>query len=405
MFGFLGTRKSADAEPVRGRLVGIDLTASRARAVSSGDGRTRALVLDGDAHELPLFLDLSQNPPVVGSAAVRLVRKQPHLVCSNFLPLLGGPHEWRVGRKTLGPAAALRIALDALRPTVTAETATAGLTLPVYLTDGQVKRVLEQAVAVRLPIRGSAAAPLALVAHRAASVVGARAIEPATVLVLDADEFALSGTLLAVSPSDARVLGVAHWPNLSARVWRERLIDGVADRCVRLCRRDPRDTASAEQVIHDQLDEAMDKVRQGQKVTFLVRAEHWFQDIVLQPDEVEAYCGGLVAAAVEGLRQVIQDGGTALPFRAVWLTHAAGRLPGLASRIYRSTPEHTNVSILPANAAAEAAAALVPRWQMGTLPPGHADALVSFERPALARVGTRTASVQSPTPAPVPPKG
>lgn len=400
MFGFLGTRKPADPEPVRGRLVGLDLTASRARAVSSGDGRTRALELDADSHELPLFLDLSQNPPAVGAAAVRLLRRQPHLVCSNFLPLIGQPHEWRVGRKTLTPSDALRLALDALRPAVAAETATAGLALPAYLSDAQVTRVLEQAAAARLPVRGSATAPLALVAHRAAAVVGARVIDPATVLVLDADEFALSGTLVAVSPADVRVVGAAHWPNLSARLWRERLIDGVSDRCVRLCRRDPRDTAAAEQVIYDHLDEAMDAARQGQKVTFHVRAEHWFQDIALQPDEVEGYCGGLVTAAVEGLRQLIHDGGSEVPFRAVWLTHAAGRLPGLAARIYRSTPEQTTVSILPANAAAEAAAALVPRWQTGTLPRGHTDTVVPFDRVPQARIGGKAAAPQIASPQP-----
>lgn len=401
MFGFLGTRKAATPEPTRGRLVGLDLTATRARAVASGDGRTRALELDADAHELPLVLDLSQSPPVVGSAAVHLVRKQPHQTCSNFLPLLGQPHEWRLGRRPFTPADAVRTALEAIRPAVAAEGSAAGLALPTYLTDPQVKQVLELAAVARLPVRGSAVAPLAVVAHRAASVVAPRAGDPAAVLVLDADEFALGGTLVAVTPTDARVLTAAHWPTLSARVWKERLIDGVSDRCVRLCRRDPRDTASAEQAIYDQLDAVMDNARQAQKATVHVRAEHWFQDIVLQPDEVEGFCGGLVTAAVEGLRLLLADGGLAVPLRAVWLTHAAGRLPGLAARIYRSTPEHTAVSILPANAAAEAAAALVPRWQTGTLGRGHADAVVPFDRAAPARVGKPAPPVH----AAAPPKG
>ncbi len=403
MFGFLGTRKAAGADAPRTRLVGLDLTATRARAVASGDGRTRPLVLDGDAHELPLFLNLDHKPPVVGSAAVAVIRRLPHVVCSNFLPLLGLAHEWRVGKKTMTPESALQAALDVVRPAVAAETATAGLALPSYLTPVQVKKVQELTAAARLPVRGSAVAPLAVVAHRAASVVGPRPGDPAAVLVLDADEYALSGAVLAVTPTDVRVVSVAHWPHLSVRLWKERLIDGMSDRCVRLCRRDPRDSAAAEQVIYDQLDEALDKIRQGQKATLTVRAEHWFQDLVHQPDEMEGYCTHLVAAAVEGIKQLLIDGRLAVPVRAVWLTHTAGRLPGLAARIYRTTPEHTSVSILPVNAAAEAAAALVPRWLAGSLPRGHLDSAVPFERPltpaappAVAGIGSTSASGQRP---------
>jgi hypothetical protein len=39
------------------------------------------------------------------------------------------------------------------------------------------------------------------------------------------------------------------------------------------------------------------------------------------------------------------------------------------------------VSILPVNAAAEAAAALVPRWMAGSLPSGHLDSSVPFDKP------------------------
>jgi len=390
MFGFLGTRKTAAASPdaLRTRLVGLDLTATRARAVASGDGRTRPLVLDGDAHELPLFLNLDHKPPVVGTAAVAVLRRLPHVVCSNFLPLLGVSHEWRAGKKTMTPESALLAALEVIRPTVAAETATAGLSLPSYLTALQVKKVMELTASARLPVRGSAVGPLAVAAHRAGSVASSTPGDPAGVLVLDADEYALSGSVVTVTPTDVRVASVAHWPHLSVRLWKERLIDGVSDRCVRLCRRDPRDSAVAEQAIYDQLDDALDTIRQGHKATLSVRAEHWFQDLVHQPDEVEAYCAALVGGAVEGIKQLLLDGGLSVPIRAVWLTHAAGRLPGLAARIYRTTPEQTTVSILPVNAAAEAAAALVPRWLAGSLPRGHLDASVPHERPLTPTAAT-----------------
>ncbi len=50
MFG-IGTRKQTPT-PDRTRVVGVDLTASRARAVALAAGRTRALVLDEPADDL-----------------------------------------------------------------------------------------------------------------------------------------------------------------------------------------------------------------------------------------------------------------------------------------------------------------------------------------------------------------
>src|SRR5262249_27329184 len=152
------------------------------------------------------------------------------------------------------------------------------------------------------------------------------------------------------------------WPRVSLKVWKDKLLDAVSDRCVRLCRRDPRDSADAEQALFEQLDDALDRVRAGQRVNLTVRTAHWFQDVPQQPDEIDGYCAALAKPAVEGIRDLFYGSGLPLPPRAVWLTHAVGRLPGLAKVMHQNTPEGTAVEILPASAIPLAAAALVPRW-------------------------------------------
>ena len=77
----------------------------------------------------------------------------------------------------------------------------------------------------------------------------------------------------------------ACWPRAGLKAWKDRLVDAVSDRCVRLCRRDPRDSADAEQALFEQLDDALDRVRAGHRVSLTVRTAHWFQDVPQQPDD------------------------------------------------------------------------------------------------------------------------
>jgi hypothetical protein len=161
-------------------------------------------------------------------------------------------------------------------------------------------------------------------------------------------------------------------------VWKDKLLDAVSDRCVRLCRRDPRDSADAEQALFEQLDDALDRVRAGHRVNLTVRTAHWFQDVPQQPDEFDGYCAAIAKTAVEGVRELFYGSGLPVPPRAVWLTHAAGRLPGLAKVMYQHVPEGTAVETLPASAVPLAAAALVPRWLAGDLPRQHLDTVLPF---------------------------
>jgi hypothetical protein len=378
MFGF-GLKKTP-AAPERHRLVGVDLSATRVRAVAAGVGSVRPLHLDDPNEDLPLFVSLDRRPAQLGHASLARLRLLPHAICSNFLPLVGTPNEWRGERLTLTPDAALEECLKAVRPAIEAETDAAGLVLPGYMAMRQVRTVLELATAARWPLRGSASSPLAVASHRAGGLTAAvRGVDP-TVLMIDADEHVVSATLVAIGTDEVKQLAATSVPKTGLKAWKDRLVDGLSDRCVRVCRRDPRDSAAAEQDLFMQLDDALDTARVGRRVTLGVRAEKWYQDLTVSPDEFETICEPVNRVAIDGLKQFMFGAPVTVPPRAVWLSHAAGRLPGLAAKIHKHSPEQTQVSLLPANAAAEAAAALVPRWLTGHLPRTHLDASIPHAR-------------------------
>jgi hypothetical protein len=377
----------------KARAAGVDLTASRARAVALSAGEGRAIPLDG-GDELPLVVALDRRTPEVGRAGFALCRKAPHAVCANFLPALAQAREWRHGRHVMEAEAALGLAFAKLRGPVAAESAAAALALPAYLTPVQVGNVVAAATRAKFPLKGTAVAALALAADRAAAVLSGNPAAPeasapdwvvplrpagggpGAVLVVDVDEHALSAAVVEVDRDRVRAGAVGAWPRFAAKAWKDRLLDAVADRCVRLCRRDPRDSADAEQALFEQLDDALDRTRVGLRVNLTVRTDRWFQDVVQHPDDFDAHCAALARGSAEVVRDL-----PAQPPRAVWLTHAAGRLPGLARAVHAHAPLGTAVEVLPADAAARAAAALVPRWLAAELPRAHLDAVIPLSRP------------------------
>ena len=64
------------------------------------------------------------------------------------------------------------------------------------------------------------------------------------------------------------------------------------------------------------------------------------------------------------------------PPRAVWLTHAAARLPGLIPALQAAFPDRVPVLGLNPWAVCDAAAALAPRWRAGELPRAYLDAVL-----------------------------
>ena len=401
MFGF-GNRKQS-ATPDQSKVVGIDLNATRAQAVSSVVGRGWVLKLDDKSDDLPLFINLDGRTPEVGSVGVEICRKLPHLVCSNFLPQLGHARQWQVGRSKVTPESALLTTFEKICGPVCEESQTTAISLPTYLTATQVKTVLELGEKAKLPLRGSVVAPLAVAAHRAAWILGGTPPEiesserdgsrpdwvvpirrqshgNASIVIVDVDEFALTASVIRIEPNEVKLVTSAAWPRASLKLWKDRLLDSLSDRCVRLCRRDPRDSADAEQSLYLQLDAALDRVRAGQPVVLNIRSEHWYQDLVHQADEFDGYCANLAKLGTEGVAELIHSANLPAPPRAVWLTHTAAKLPGLAATIYNRSAEQTEVLALPIHAYADATASLVSRWLTGKLPRGHLDIAIPLER-------------------------
>jgi hypothetical protein len=353
------------------RVAGLEVNATFARAVAVGEGRIVPLI----PHELPLALLLEERRTLIGHEAVARSRHTPHSICSGYLGKVGTSHEWRVGRQRHTPETAAQFAFDQIRNTLGEDPTNLGLTLPAYLTAKQAKAILEAATLSKLAVCGSVAAPLAIASHRTGNIG-----PNGTVLIFDVDDHALSASLVTVAANEVKLVGGAAWPQASLKLWKDRLIDGISDRCVRVCRRDPRDSAEAEQHIYDQLDAAMDAARQGQKFTMSLRCEHWYQDLVQSPDDLERISQPMLYTAVEGLKQLLLHSALPVPPRAIWFTHTAGQLPGLVGKLYRHSPEQTTICTLPPNAAAEAAVALVPRFLEGRLPRGHIEHSLPWPR-------------------------
>lgn len=391
--------KAANATE-RGSL-GIDLNASRARAATGRASRNRILLLDDPHPDLPLAISLENRSPQLGRAGLSLVRRMPHLTCTNHLPFIGQPHEWKAGRHRLDALGAAALVFEKLLPHCNIYDSIY-FGLPTYLTVPQAARLSTVASKARFPLKGTATASLALVADRItaqnarlakeetpeddqslALLKPAKAGQPFDIVVVDADDHALTVNLIRVEPSHVAFVASSVLPRLSARLWKDRLLDSLADRCVRACRRDPRDSAEAEQVLYEQIDDCLDRIRFGQKISLTVRSAHWFQDLVLRADEFEGFCTTLARDATTCVTDLVTSAALPEPPRAVWMTHEASRLPGLGRALHRSMAERTNVGVLRPEAIAVSMAGLGERWQAGDLPNTHLDTAIPIALRAL----------------------
>lgn len=374
--------------------LGIEFTASRARAATGKSSRNRPLLLDDPHPDLPLSISLEKRSLEVGRPAILLVRKLPHLTCGSYLPFLGQRREWKGGRHCLDASIALSLIFDKLRVSCTSfENIVAGL--PSYLTPSQVSKFCTLAAKSRFPLKGTASSSLALVADRVAALLTPELMEaekreegivplhrpgklhlPADAILVDVDEHALTASLIRIEPNQVRLISTTTLPRLNVKFWKDRLLDSLSHRCVHICRRDPRDSADAEQGLYDQIDDNLDRIRFGQMVTLTVRGDHWYQDLHVQPEEWERYCTNLIRQSVEGIRELMIAGSAVEPPRAVWMTHEAGRLPGLAQALHQNMAERTSVGVLRPESVAIALANLGERWLAGELPYTHLDSAI-----------------------------
>jgi hypothetical protein len=371
-------------------LVGLDLNSTRVRAVHGpAPGQVVPLALEDGQAELPLALSLEGRTPAAGRAAVAICRTLPHLSCLDFLPHVGGLRTWSGGRHALDGARALGVVCESLAPRLAKAPAVAAA-LPTYLDERQRALLGEATAKAHWRVPASVAAPVA------AALAGCEHLPwGGLALVGDVDGHAFTWSAVAVRDDRASLLETSTLPGLGRAAWLRRLLDGVAVRCVRTTRRDPRESPEAEQSLYEQLADRLAGLPESARVELTIRTKQWFNNLILDADELRAWCATLATQAAAAWQDVRALAGDRGPLAAVLLTASAGRLPGLVARLEEQLcppvvlrraepvsdfgdgllddePDGTaSVHVLDPDAVARAAHDLAGRAQRGELAPGH----------------------------------
>jgi hypothetical protein len=377
------------AQRTENTLVGFDLDATRIRAVAGPmTGAPRPLALDGSREDLPMALSLQGRSPEVGRAGLALARRSPHLACCNFLPDLGASRQWLADRHRLDAGQALALVCLKLQQVCHGSRGIV-FAIPPYLSANQVNLLAAAVQSARLPLLGTVSAPLA-------SALAAYAEQPwyGTAVVVDVDDYALSMVTLLAGDGQIQELETRILPALNLRVWKDRLLGAVADRCIQQSRRDPRDSAAAEQCLYDSLDDALDACRQGRTVELVLQTPQWYQNLILQPEEIVQVLAPLSRPVVDALEAIRAATKPDEAPRIVLMTASAGRLPGLVTALQECLADlapaqepkaadagddllleddEPSLTVLAPDAAARAAHALAARFQRRELPAGHLD--------------------------------
>jgi hypothetical protein len=379
-------------------LIGLDINASRARAVAGPRSQALSLLcLEGDQVELPLAISLQEKQPRVGRAGLGLVRLRPHLACLDFLPHLGTAHTWSAGPHRLDADAAFALVLDALMRPLYRATGVV-LALPGYLDPFQLALVHSQIEASRVRMTAWLPAPLAaaLAAHETESGIDA---SPGLLLVIDVDGYALTWSIVERESGHLRRRLSQAAPHLGRAQWLRKLLDGVAQRCVRQSRRDPRESAETEQALYEQLVLALDgESQRGPLVQLRIQGQQWYHHLMLAPEDLVAFVSPLLRQALSELDTILGTVEAMGGLESAVVTASAAGLPGLVPALQsrletmrRASPvdetadygdllmsalnRRDPVRILAADAIASAAHEVAVRVHRGDIQPGHLESL------------------------------
>lgn len=316
-------------------LIGLDLNANRARAVT-GPAQALAvpLCLEGSQRDLALALRLEGKTPVVGSAGLAVARLSPHLACLDFLAYLGTQQTWGRGKARLDSSQALRLVFDTLLAQFGRGVQGIVMTRPTSLAPAQVDLLTDLAGQARWPLLASVAAPVAavLAAHPHAPWSG-------LTLVGDCDSTGFTWTALVVDVDSVRLLDRQVLPRLGRNTWLQRLVDGVANRCLRISQRDPRLVPETDQALFDQLGHFLEQRIWRGLVEIHLQGPQWSQFLQLHPDEIAGFCAPLIPQVLERLRAYQSLTSFHGPLAAVVLTDAVQALPGLVEAIDQTVAE------------------------------------------------------------------
>jgi hypothetical protein len=379
-------------------LIGLDLNSSRARAVAGPRHHALAhLCLDGDQIELPLAVSLEGRHVQVGRAGLALSRRRPHLACLDFLAQVGSGRLWSANGHQLDADRALGLVFASLAGKL-ARSSGVVLSLPAYLSDDQLVEARCLASAAKLNVIGTLPAPLAAVLSAYGDEAGWPDPESA-ILVVDVDGHALTWSVLVRDDNELRLRLIQPSPQLGRGAWLRKLMDGVAHRCVRQSRRDPRESAETDQAVYEQLARLIEAPPPA--ITQLrVQGPGWYHHMSLPAEDMVAFVSGLLRQALIEMDSVLSAlARLGRPAGAVLTAPAAG-LPGLATALRErmksfvpvapaleddldlgdllvSGPggQSDHVQILPPDALARAAHALAVRIHRGDVPPSHLEGI------------------------------
>jgi hypothetical protein len=226
-----------------------------------------------------------------------------------------------------------------------------------------------------------------------------------SVIVADCDDHGLTLSTVAAEDGTARLLETRLIPHLGLRAWKERLLNALSDCCVLQSRRDPRDSPSAEQALYEQLDHVFEACQHQRMIQLGLQANHWYQNLVVHPEQAIAFASGLVqqtVAEVDALWHSAWPGGAP---DVLLLTAAVARLPGLLPALrgffeewtatfsrngfhkrgtalhedfgedllQESSPAGAGVVVLSEDAPARAAHGLIAQFQLGELSGGQVE--------------------------------
>ncbi len=386
----------------------FDWNATRVRAVMGRAGEVPLPIpLEPPGAELPLTIGLDKSSAEVGNAALGRCRISARQMCTSFLPHLGTARRWQSGRHSLDAQAACELVWRRLQPLASGARAVV-LTTPGYFDPSQTEALRKLGEKARLPALGSVSTILA-----AALAGHAERFWQRSVLVIDADDHALTLGWVKGLGDRAHLIECRSFTQLGVSAWKDRLIDALADRMIRVHRRDPRDVPSAEQSIFDQLDALALAALTRRPMQVGVNGERWFSHLLVHPEHTVHFCRALaLQSAQEASRLLTGWPASELP-PAIVLTHQASRLPGLidalqpllaergspssetilpptkvtgfeeedfgADLLSAETPPR-NVMVLTPEAPARAAHALAQSFCDGELPVGHLETIAPFTR-------------------------
>ena len=389
-------RKAKDDAPAdRSHGVGLELNSGLSRAATGTPSRFRAVALDEPGPELALASYWGGREILLGRAADALSRVEPHLICRDYLSNLGKPWRFKADGRAVDAESAAEIAVKKLAELLGGFEEVAAV-VPPSIGTSAVQRLIGIARKAGLPWRASAVTGLAVAAQAGPMVLdgvapqdappGSNWVVPirrsgpparsALAVMVEADDSGLCLSEIELDNDRASIRRTAHVPRLAVRLWKERILEALADRCVKQCRRDFRDDASAEQAAYDQIGPALTRALHRQRAAFSVRMAHSFQDLSFSHDEFAGLAEKLVRQFSGEFREFC--GGRDAP-AVVWVTHDAAKLPGLTEAIVANSSPKTQISILAPEAVAVAAAALVRRRRMGDLPDSHLDSSIGLE--------------------------